>query len=251
VLLGKYVGERPLEFRLTGNYRGKGRTFAFKFELDKATTRNNFVPRLWASRKIGVLVDEIRQAGAGSGAVGSAIPANPANDPKMKELVDEIVRLSLEFGILTEYTAFLAKEGTDLQRRDSVVTVTNGNLINRAQRDRGGMNGFNQDLNTNGMMTQSNGNRRNEFVDGNMNRVQVTRVQQMNDRAFFQQGNRWIDGNVFNGDRHQPDTVVKVGTPEFAKLLDRLVSENRQGVAALNGEILLQIDGRNVLIKGE
>ena len=31
-----------------------------------------------------------------------------------RELVEEIVRLSTEFGILTEYTAFLAREGTDL-----------------------------------------------------------------------------------------------------------------------------------------
>ena len=35
------------------------------------------------------------------------------SDPRLKELTDEIVRISTEFGILTEYTAFLAREGTD------------------------------------------------------------------------------------------------------------------------------------------
>ena len=41
-----------------------------------------------------------------------ALGANPdphKPDLRMKELVDEIVRLGTEFGILTEYTAFLAK----------------------------------------------------------------------------------------------------------------------------------------------
>ena len=64
------------------------------------------MPRLWASRKIAVLIDAVRQMGAD--------PAASVNDPKIKELIDEIVRLSTEFGILTEYTAFLAREGTDL-----------------------------------------------------------------------------------------------------------------------------------------
>jgi len=50
VLLGKYEGDRPLEFELKGDFRGKDRTFRFKFKLDSATTRNSFVPRLWASR---------------------------------------------------------------------------------------------------------------------------------------------------------------------------------------------------------
>ena len=31
-------------------------------------------------------------------------------DPRTKELVEEIVRLSTKFGILTEYTSFLATE---------------------------------------------------------------------------------------------------------------------------------------------
>jgi len=39
------------------------------------------------------------------------------------------------------------------------------------------------------------------------------------------------------------------GTPEFYKLVDRLVQEGRQGILALSGEMLLSIDGKTVLIK--
>ncbi len=106
ILLGQYVGDDPVVFEITGNYFGKRRTFQSTLDFAKASEKNGFVPRLWASRKIAELIDAVRQAGAD--------PAASVQDPKIKELVDEIVRLSTEFGILTEYTAFLAREGTDL-----------------------------------------------------------------------------------------------------------------------------------------
>ncbi|MGO9924168.1 MAG: VIT and vWA domain-containing protein, partial [Isosphaeraceae bacterium] len=56
VLLGQYIGEGPLEFILRGNYRGTPQVFKFRLPVDHATTRNGFVQRLWASRKIGLLV---------------------------------------------------------------------------------------------------------------------------------------------------------------------------------------------------
>jgi len=249
VVLGKYPGEKPLRFRLRGDFHGKPRTFEFTFTLDKATTRNSFVPRLWASRKIAVLIEEIRQAGAEK---DPAAPSAAKSDPKMKELVDEIVRLSVEFGILTEYTAFLAKEGTDLSGRSQILEEANRNLVERAQVTRSGIGAVNQAFNNNFQQSQARENRRNEFFDQGMNRVQLSRVQQINDRAFFQQGNRWIDGQALNrAASPTPERTVIVGSPEFMQLLDRLTAENRQGTLSLSGEILLHVDGRNILIKGE
>jgi len=251
VLLGKYEGDGPLRFRLTGNCHDKLRTFKFEFKLDNATTRNSFVPRLWASRKIARLVDAIRQAGADSQAVAAAVAAGTSDDPKMKELVDEIVRLSVEFGILTEYTAFLAREGSDLTARDDILREANGNFVMRAQATRGGIGGVNQSVNNNYQMSQMSMNRLNGYYDANMNRVQITRVQQINDRAFFQQGNRWIDGGAINDDRVQPDRTVAIGSPEFMQLVDKLVARNRQGNLAMSGEILLRVDGKNILVTAQ
>jgi len=251
VLLGKYHGEGPLGFKLRGEFRGKPRTFRFKFKLDSATTKNSFVPRLWASRKIALLIDEIRQAGADEGPESSVVSASAASDPKMKELVDEIVRLSVEFGILTEYTAFLAREGTDLNRRDEILQEANRNLVNRAVQSRVGRGAVNQAFNDNFQRAQVQLNRRNYFYDQNLDRVQITRVQQVNDRAFFQQGNRWVDGQAIN-DRAgtEPDRTVTVGSPEFVELAEQLTAQNRQGTLSMSGEILLRVDGRNILVKG-
>jgi len=157
----------------------------------------------------------------------------------------------VEFGILTEYTAFLAKEGSDLSQRDEVLRQANSNFVNRAQQTRSGMGAVNQAVNSNFQQAQSVGNRRNTFYDANMNRVELSRVQQINDRAFFQQGNRWVDGQALNSSRGtQPDRVIAAGSDEFFQLLGRLTNENRAGVLSMSGEILIQLDGRNILIRG-
>ncbi|MHC5044369.1 MAG: VIT and vWA domain-containing protein [Planctomycetota bacterium] len=119
VLLGQYRGAGPLRFRLAGHYLGRPRTFAFDFDLKAATTRNAFVPRLWASRRIAFLIDQIRQAAGVEGDLATVDEALVKN-PRYRELVDEILRLSTEFGILTEYTSFLATEGTDLSDWDKL-----------------------------------------------------------------------------------------------------------------------------------
>lgn len=252
VVLGKYVGDEPLHFRLTGTVQRQPREFRFDFSLDKATTRNNYVPRLWASRKIALLVDEIRQAGAAADERTSVVHSGMLTDPKLKELVEEIVRLSVEFGILTEYTAFLAREGTDLSLHDDVLRQATANLATRAQQTRSGVGAVNQSINMHAQQAQVTLNRNNSFYDQNMNRVQVARVQQVADQVFFQQDSRWVDGRVLNGRTPaQPDRTVVVGSPEFMELVDRLTAQNRQGVLAVSGEILLSIDGEIVLIKAE
>ncbi|MBU0755022.1 MAG: VIT and VWA domain-containing protein, partial [Planctomycetes bacterium] len=126
VVLGTYQGSDPLVFQLTGRYQGKERTFRMNCSLNKATTRNAFVPRLWAGRKIAVLVDAIRECGADT--QGASGPFSIPGDPRLKELVDEVVRLSTEFGILTEYTSFLAREGTDLTERGGVMAEAMDNF---------------------------------------------------------------------------------------------------------------------------
>lgn len=248
VVLGRYSGTEPLEFTLKGNYLGNQRTFHFKLGLDKATTRNAFVPRLWASRKIALLTDAIRALGADVATKNVAGGAMPT-DPRLKELVDEIVRLSTEFGILTEYTAFLAREGTDLSRRDNVLAEATGNFKERAINTRSGLSSINQSVNNDFQRQQISNNSRNGYYDQGMNRVEITTVQQVNDQAFYRRGNRWVDGRVATQAAAEPKTVIEFGSAEFNALVDRLAAEGRQGSVSLEGEIVLVIDGQSVLIK--
>ena len=250
VVLGQYQSDEPLHFRLSGNYLGAPRTFDLKFDLSKATVRNAFVPRLWASRKIARLVEVITEAGAentasnyarnaSANAAGysSAAMRPPASagldDPKLKELVDEIIRLSTEYGVLTEYTAFLATDGTDLNNLEALNGRARESLVNNAQNVRSGMGGVTQASNNAIQMSQSNVSRYNGYMAQNMERVEITTVQQITDRTFFKRNNRWVDSNALKKESAKPDRVIEFGTPEFYKLADQLLREGREGILAL------------------
>jgi Ca-activated chloride channel family protein len=251
VLLGRYKGEKPVTFVLSGNYLGRKRTFRFKFDLAGATTRNAFVPRLWASRKIAVLLDAIRQMGAAAPAAGVPVTAVSMNDPRLKELVDEVVRLSTEFGILTEYTAFLAREGTDLSRKDEVLAEAVRNFNGRAIQTRSGLASVNQEFNNDSQRRQGQLNYRNGYWDENMNRVEVSRVQQVNDRAFYNRNGRWVDSRVVEREAEaRPARVIEFGSEEYQRLVQALAGENRNGIVSLQGDILMVVDGQTVLVKG-
>jgi Ca-activated chloride channel family protein len=242
VLLGQYVGKNKITFRIRGNYLGENRTFKFTFEFDKANVQNGFVPRLWVSRKIAQLIDAVRQMGAD--------PAASKDDPKVRELVDEIVRLSTEFGVLTEYTVFLAREGTDLGNRIEVSREAGRVLESRAMRSRSGLGAVNQSLNMQPQMKQKSLNYGNAFFNERMERVSIKTVQQINDRAYYRRGNRWVESLlVENEEEITPKKVIEFGSKEFIELAQKLARENRQGSIALKGDVLLLVDGEPVLIK--
>ena len=273
VVLGQYIGEAPLAFTLAGNYLGEKGRFEFTFSLDKATTRNAFVPRLWASRKIGVLLEAIRKLG------GNGHPSTGPSriDPRMKELVDEVVRLSTEFGILTEYTAFLARDGADLGDHARAVEEA-GVFFGERNALRSGLGAANQESNIWFMKGQKSLNISNEAFDAEMKRGALSRrrtagvagaapqldgvlqapgkgagvaVQQVNDLAFYWKGSRWVDSRIVGKPGGaQPAKVINFGSPEFMDLVRHLAQQNRQGSIALRGDILMEVDGEVVLIKG-
>ena len=96
--VGRYNESGPTTVTISGKVGGVRRSFTFEADLAEAGTgsRYDFVAPLWATRRIGALIDRIDLEG------------------KNPELVDELVRLSTEYGILTPYTSFLAREETDL-----------------------------------------------------------------------------------------------------------------------------------------
>lgn len=250
IVLGKYVGAEPIAFRLDGRFLGRASTFRFDFDLAHATTRNAFVPRLWASRRIAFLIDEVRQAGAASGErpplPGETILASPA----YQELIDEIVRLSREWGILTEYTSFLAREGTDLTDEQALKLGCQVQLEDNAVRRRAGAEAVRQSLNSVSRKWQATANISNEFIDLEGHDVEFTQVQQMNDRALYKRGGTWIDSRIVAGDNDSlvPDSVCAIGTDTYRALTARLAGENRAGVLSLSGDLLLLVDGKVVLV---
>ncbi|MFH1230861.1 MAG: VWA domain-containing protein, partial [Planctomycetota bacterium] len=115
VIMGRYKGDGQKLITLTGMVNGEPRRFEYESTFgntetgdlesvfishghviknlevtNKATT--DFIPRIWATSKIGYLMDEIRLRG------------------ENKEVKDEIIKLAKEYGILTPYTSWLVVE---------------------------------------------------------------------------------------------------------------------------------------------
>lgn len=98
VVLGRYEGRGSETIVLTGYVGEEKKTFEFEGRFEKRERDNGFIPRLWANRKIAYLLSELKLHG---------------HD---KELVDEIVALSKEYGIVTPYTSYLVLEDEDSER---------------------------------------------------------------------------------------------------------------------------------------
>jgi Ca-activated chloride channel family protein len=105
VVLGRYRGGRSGTVMLRGWMNGKEKVFRYnvRFNADEAY---DFIPHLWATRKIGFLMDEIRLHGENG------------------ELKEEIIRLSKKHGVMSPYTSYLVQEEDKLEeivdvRRDA------------------------------------------------------------------------------------------------------------------------------------
>lgn len=248
VVLGQYKGEADLQFELTGRTPAGEKRYVFTMPVSSATTRHAFVPRLWASRQIAFLVDELRQQGGDLGAPFGSVQRDPFADPRLRELRDEILRLSARYGVLGEYTAFLATQGSKLDDWQSLSMACQNSLQGRAVVTRSGTAAVSQGQNLWNQKAQTVANPRNVYFDSNLNRVELTQSLQVCDRAFFLRGNRWVDGNSVVAKSIKPDEFVEFASARYFQLNSELAKHGNSGVLSLKGEILLSLNGKNVLV---
>jgi len=91
ILVGRYRDSGATYVTLTGEVNGERREFNYEGTF-RAKGGDDFIPRLWATRKIGHLLTQIRLHG------------------EQREWVDAIVELSVRYGIITPYTSFLIED---------------------------------------------------------------------------------------------------------------------------------------------
>jgi Ca-activated chloride channel homolog len=92
VVLGRYDGSGDHAVEINGRLLTESHSIIHEASFSEKESKNDFLPRLWAQRKVAYLLDQIRLNGQNS------------------ELVDEVVRLAKRFGIVTPYTAALILE---------------------------------------------------------------------------------------------------------------------------------------------
>jgi Ca-activated chloride channel family protein len=91
-VFGRYRGEGSGPIVIEGERNGRRERFTAQANFLRSQPANDFIPRLWASRRIGDLTRQIRLEGSS------------------EALIREVRDLGLRYGILTEYTSYLVQE---------------------------------------------------------------------------------------------------------------------------------------------
>ncbi len=92
VLVGRYHGSGPTQVKLSGLVNSQPQSFTYGDLTFRASGGADFIPRLWATRKIGYLLNQIRLRG------------------ESQETIAQIVTLAVRYGIATPYTSFLVDD---------------------------------------------------------------------------------------------------------------------------------------------
>src|SRR6185503_5803417 len=92
VVVGRYSGKGASAAVLEGMVNGTRKKFTYDVSFSDETTEHDFIPRLWATRRVGYLLEEIRLHGENG------------------EIKEEVTELARKYSIVTPYTAYLIVE---------------------------------------------------------------------------------------------------------------------------------------------
>ncbi len=208
VMIGRYKNESDLK-NITLQLRGKSgkesRSFSYTdLDFPLRNEENDFLPRLWASRRVGWLVEEIR------------------NNGETKELRDEVVELGTRYGIVTPYTSYLATDGTfQMNARDSRGAAQMAPSAAAKMKESSGGDAVRMSVQQNSM--KLNSSMAMDRKDKSEEQVLVRNTETdrfVANRSFYRQGNAWIDAD-FKAERKLPETTIKFASEEYFALAAR------------------------------
>lgn len=227
VLVGRYKAETAGQTIVTlcGTSASGQRRFETELEFPAVREGTDYVASLWASRRIGHLLDQIRLHG------------------KDRELVDEIIALSTKFGILTEYTAFLATDDRPVPLAAAPARAMEA--MGGAFGERRGGWATSQTENAQQMKDAVTVARQNRFLDRDGTEVQVPNVQNRGQRGFVQRGGQWQDLR-YRPESHPVALRVQAYSEAYFQL-SRAFPELNQFLA-VSDNLIVMVNGHAVQI---
>ena len=224
-LIGRYKNDNDLQnitLRLTGKSGTENRSFNYQnLDFPKRAEENNFLPRLWATRRVGWILEQIRANG------------------ETKELRDEVSELGTRYGIVTPYTSFLATDGSFAS-----VDVTASGSFRADDKEAKKMRSVKGEdavkLSVQQNTQQSNASlapaSKNVYVANTMSN------QFVGTKNFYNQSGVWQDAE-FKAEKKLPEISVKYGSEEFYALLNKekslaqFLALGEQVVVVWNGNV--------------
>jgi len=234
-LIGRYSNEADLNsihLKLSGRAGGSTRTYTYtNLSFPLRSDANDFLPRLWATRRVGWLMEQVRSNG------------------EQKELRDEIVDLGTRYGIVTPYTSYLALE-------DQRVTQ---NFVLRRQvyQERAAKGGGFGNLNAPASapapkvvtqaVTGADAVQLSKMQRGQQEQLQLkeeTRtdaVRRVEGKTFYLIDGVWTDSE-FKAESKLPETVLVFGSDEYFALLKQ--KPKLGSYFSLGERVVVVIEGR-------
>jgi Ca-activated chloride channel family protein len=232
ILIGRYRNPIDMDFvrlQLSGNANGANKVFFYnnlRFPLREEA--NDFLPRLWATRRVGWLMEQVRTNG------------------EQQELHDEIVDLGTRYGIVTPYTSYLA-----LEQNATMRDITSLPMNGRTTTSSGG-----QVFSTNAPVASPKDAR---VTTGSVAVQQSKRAREQQDvirvdggdtssaiktaggKTFYLRDDVWTDSEFKAGTR-LPETVVKFGSDDYFALLKQ--KPQLASFFSLGERVVVVLDGR-------
>jgi Ca-activated chloride channel family protein len=260
VLAGRYdcrdaelpvdLGAYATQLIIKGNCQGAQRVFEYPVTIRAGANRRgyDFVEKIWAVRRVGYLMDQVQLHG------------------KSKEIVDELIRLSTKYGIMTPYTSFLADETTPLHHR-RIVTAKATESFGMAERDIDGASGqragaMRKSLNeatqarqpsAPGKPSEMIGNKSGkEYEAGRTEKVKNFR--KVGGQAVYRRGRLWVAANASDIDPKRDAAKIqeiKRFSDEYFRLAkDNTVAENQVFASQQTGEdLMISLRGKTYRIR--
>ncbi|MCU0503223.1 MAG: VWA domain-containing protein [Anaerolineae bacterium] len=233
VIAGRYRQGGPATIRLSGQVNGQPQSYTYN-AMFAARGGDDFIARLWAQRKIGYLLAQIRLSGA------------------KDELVKEIVALSTRYGIVTPYTSFLVQEpqlaltqgGRDQLSRSAVAPAPTSRAGGSpaapagplAAAERSGEKAVDRAVVESQLKTSEQAAA-----------PSVQQLRQVGDKTFLFSGNTWLD-TAFDASKMQAEAIV-FGSDRYFQLLGQDPEIGRY--LALGDRVTVILNGKAYAIGGE
>jgi Ca-activated chloride channel family protein len=236
-LIGRYSNEadlKAMQLKLSGKSGGAVRSYTYaNLSFPLRTDANDYLPRLWATRRVGWLMEQVRSNG------------------EQKELRDEIVDLGTRYGIVTPYTSYLA-----LEEANKVSRSANGYILAPAARAAtgGGFGRLNApnaaappspDLaqaTTGSVAVQQSKMARDQQERSTLkDETRTDAVKRVAGKTFYLIEGVWTDSE-FKAESQLPETALVFGSDEYFELLKQ--NPKLGSYFSLGERVVIVLDGR-------
>ena len=234
-LIGRYTNEADLNsmhLKLSGKSGSAVRSYTYAdLSFPLRTESNDYLPRLWATRRVGWLMEQVRSNG------------------EQKELRDEIVDLGTRYGIVTPYTSYLALEEGAVSRQNLDILRVNPGSTSGVGFGRANAPSASRPPKTVAQpVTGAEAVQQSKMARDQQERAvlkdEETRtdaVKRVAGKTFYLIEGVWTDSE-FKAESRLPETVLVFGSDEYFALLKQ--NPKLGSYFSLGERVVIVLDGR-------